>query len=566
MREKEGGVAINPTVNKNRSISRLVLLSIVLVSLLPVGIIAPFLYRTAWENQRQELIEKHQLLAQNLTEPLSMYVNSHSQSLQILASTIDQLAYQDLTEYQSFVDQAVHFLDGFNAIALLSTDGELNALSVADNINSSHIPDYSKHPCFERVMENRASDISSVHPSLITGEPAIVMSHAIINSSGQISGVLFAELDLKPVEMIRSNIRFGIKGHAAIVDSQGQVLAHPNPEWVSEIRDISDWPIVQKMINGETGVMEFYSSFMKASMVAGFAGIKELGWGIMVPQPISEIEDTVNAMIYKVVIWSLFGILVAVIAAFFLTRWITKPINTLASKASKLDISSSEDSLGVVPEHSPLEVRQLWDALSMLVVRLRDSNSEIVQLNDSLQKKVDRATHELREANERLHKLSVRDYLTEIGNRRYFENTLNETLNNSLGGDIGIMLLDIDNFKQINDKHGHAAGDYVLTRVAEELHKSTRPGDIIARYGGDEFVAHFKCDEKTLLRRAEQLRQTMENTIFTWNDDKIHVTLSIGILSQKYDPSTSIDELMSAADHAMYESKQSGRNKVSKYH
>ncbi|MEA1889494.1 MAG: diguanylate cyclase [Pseudomonadota bacterium] len=553
---------------QNRSISRLVLFSIVLVSLLPVGIIAPYLYKTAWEHQRQQLLEKHQLLAQNLAEPLKIYVNSHRQSLQILASTFNQLEYPFLHQYQELIDQSVHFLDGFNAIAVLDLDGRLEALSVSDGIQHyNRAPDYSQHPCFGHILrDKKSSDISNVHRSFITGEPVIVISQAVNDSRGQLIAILFAELDIHPLEIIRSKVAFGIKGHGAIVDSKGRVLAHPNPEWVKEIRDISDWPIVQKMIKGETGVMEFYSSFMKAEMVAGYAGIKDLGWGVMVPQPKSEIEKAVNTMMAKVLRWSVFGILIAVLAAYLLARWITKPINTLAANASRLELQSAEEILGKVPEHSPMEVRQLWQSLSMLINRLRSSNNEIAELNDSLKKKVEEATAELRSANTRLQELTVKDHLTEIGNRRYFENTLNETLSKPHVKNIGIMLLDVDNFKQINDKCGHAAGDYVLTRVAEELYKSTRPGDIVARYGGDEFVAHFICDEETLLKRAEHLRLSVEKTPFIWDGKKIHVTLSIGILSQPYNSSTSIDELMSAADHAMYQSKQTGRNKVSKYH
>jgi len=496
-----------------------------------------------------------------------MYVNSHRQSLQILASTINQLPYQELSQFQRLVYQSVHYLDGFNAIALLTMNGELKALSVKDEIlDKAQIPDYRLHPCFKAIMNNQVSDISDVHASYITGEPVIVLSQVVLNNNGSIRGILFAELDLEPLKLIQSKVRFGIKGHSAIVDSNGRVIAHPNPEWVREIRDISHWPIVQKMINGDTGVMEFYSSFMKADMLAGYAGIKDLGWGVMVPQPKSEIVTTVNATLFKILLWAIFGILIAILAACILSRWITNPINSLASSATKLDIGSAEGALGKVPDKSPLEVRQLWEALSMLISRLRSSSNEVRQLNESLQMKVNQATSELREANARLQELTSRDYLTEIGNRRYFEKALNETLSNPQHEDIGIMLLDIDNFKQINDNYSHAAGDYILTRVAEELHKSTRPGDIIARYGGDEFVAHFKCDEETLLRRAEDLRASIQDLPFIWKGNQIRVTLSIGIISQKSGVDTSIDELMSAVDHAMYHSKDSGRNRVSTYH
>ena len=268
-----------------------------------------------------------------------MYVNNHRQSLQILASTINQLPYQELSQYQRLVYQSVHYLNGFNAIALLSMEGKLNALSVKDELlEKAQIPDYSQHPCFKSIVNRQISDISDVHASYITGEPVIVLSQVVLNNNGSIRGILFAELDLEPLKLIQSKVRFGIKGHSAIVDSNGRVIAHPNPEWVSGTRDISHWPIVQKMINGETGVMEFYSSFMKADMLAGYAGIRDLGWGVMVPQPKSEIVTTVNATLLKILLWAIFGILIAILAACICSRWITKAIYCLAFSASQLDI------------------------------------------------------------------------------------------------------------------------------------------------------------------------------------------------------------------------------------
>ena len=92
------------------------------------------------------------------------------------------------------------------------------------------------------------------------------------------------------MELGRS-ISFGIKGHAVIVDQRGKVLAHPFPAWEAEMRDLSKISAVRAMLEGQTGITTFYSPAFKDEMIVGYTAVSGPGWGVMVPQPISEIRE-----------------------------------------------------------------------------------------------------------------------------------------------------------------------------------------------------------------------------------------------------------------------------------
>jgi diguanylate cyclase (GGDEF)-like protein len=129
------------------------------------------------------------------------------------------------------------------------------------------------------------------------------------------------------------------------------------------------------------------------------------------------------------------------------------------------------------------------------------------------------------------------------------------------------MLIDIDNFKDINDKYGHAAGDAVLVQIAPILKMNMRPSDLVARYGGDEFVIQMNCASEVGMARAREIRNYLQNYEFEWQSTKITATVSIGLLHPdsknggkigKYD----IETLLQKADVAMYNAKKKGRNTV----
>lgn len=547
---------------RNLPISRLIMASIVLVSLLPLILLGPQIHQTIWDNAQREVTEKHLLIAQNLSEPLHLFVDSHQNYLQMLANTFQIFENANNNKLNTLLKQSINQQYQFNALTLVDTKGQIIISSLRDPKPENNLPDYSKHRCFLNILNSNKEEVSAVHPSLITGKPTIMMGQPVFNLDSKLVGVILAEIDLKPIESIREKVRFGLGGHSAIVDAKGQALAHPSIQWTADIKDLSHLPIVQKMMAGETGVTEFFSPFTRENMIAGYAGIKGLGWGVMVPQPKHEIEASVALILNSLMMWSIVGIIIAVISAYFLSLWISRPINFLARKAQQIHQHKEDINLTSVVTSAPSEIIEMANAMQTLMSELQASNQEITEFNDSLQYQIKRATAELQAANNNLQHVASSDHLTTIPNRRFFENTVSDILDQPSGKSIGIMLVDIDNFKFINDKHGHAAGDYVLTKVAKLLTKSTRSGDIVARYGGDEFVAEFESDVNTIQKRAEDLRFAVENFPFIWQDKALHVTLSIGIICHQTCESSSLDKLMSIADTAMYKAKKAGRNKV----
>lgn len=176
---------------------------------------------------------------------------------------------------------------------------------------------------------------------------------------------------------------------------------------------------------------------------------------------------------------------------------------------------------------------------------------------------------ELKEKNALLARLAVTDELTGLYNRRHFFDTVKEQMALGLRHNfkIACLLMDIDHFKKINDTHGHIAGDEVLRRIGSLLNSCKREGELLARFGGEEFImCLFNTDSASVLRAAERFRHLIKSFEFSSNNHpKLSVTVSIGVAIYPQASIITIDELIKAADNALYRSKVDGRDRVSLY-
>ena len=164
-----------------------------------------------------------------------------------------------------------------------------------------------------------------------------------------------------------------------------------------------------------------------------------------------------------------------------------------------------------------------------------------------------------------LREMALRDGLTGMYNRRYLEDALNRELHRAerSGKPVSVVMIDIDHFKRFNDKHGHDAGDFVLSAVARAITKSIRPSDIACRYGGEELAIVFpESNLECARKRAEQLRLAIRDTNLTHLGQTLPApTASFGIADYPANGTTPA-ELLKAADQALYRAKQEGRDRV----
>jgi len=540
----------------------------VFIAILPVGLLAFHLNKTAWENGWREIHEKHQLLAENLALPIQIYVDDHFSALSLLSETIKP-SITDSKQLTSILSTTVRKLKGFASLAYVDKQGKMRAYEVADSLNSESIADniFATEACYLFVQQTEKQYISGIKRSPFDSKPTIIMGMPVFDQQENFSGVLLGELQISLINKLRQQVKFGQGGHSAIVDQNGRVIAHPNPKWVLEMKDLSAWPIVQAMMAGKQGVTEFYSSFRKEDMVAGFASVAGTGWGIMVPQPKSEVAAQVSEFMSSNYFWGGWSLVIAIIIGVLVSYWITRPINRLAKASQQLLDNNLSGDISYPSAYEPHESKQLGYVMKSLVRNLQHSKDEVAELNRNLQYRVNDATQELRIANEKLEETVKNDFLTSLVNRRYFEMELSEALlkRNEEYNHISVLLFDIDNFKSINDMHGHAAGDAVLIQISRKLEYFMRSGDVVARYAGDEFALRLSCDRRVAMARADQIRQAIEDLDIVWRNISLRVTISIGVYSEILSGKLNVKDILHKADIAMYGAKKRGRNCVKIY-
>lgn len=164
---------------------------------------------------------------------------------------------------------------------------------------------------------------------------------------------------------------------------------------------------------------------------------------------------------------------------------------------------------------------------------------------------------------ETLEHAALTDALTGMQNRRYFDDALKEYLQEfqRIQKPVGLLILDLDHFKQVNDTHGHDVGDEVLRAVSNCLRDFTRFHDVVARLGGEEFaVVAPNMDSDMLIKLAERIRKAIASLVVQSGNIRLRVTASIGMAV--WDGKETADEFYRRADRMLYEAKRLGRNRV----
>ena len=170
----------------------------------------------------------------------------------------------------------------------------------------------------------------------------------------------------------------------------------------------------------------------------------------------------------------------------------------------------------------------------------------------------------LRERAKDLAKFAFLDPTSQVGNRSYLEQQLSQHLEqfSTFSAPFGILMADVDKFKEVNDTHGHAAGDAVLAAIGKTMSNCLRASDVVGRWGGDEFLAILSgITRQVLANVSEKLRRLVAQSTVPVSHSQIHVTISVGAAIVV--PGDSAESLLRRADEQLYASKQSGRNRVS---
>jgi diguanylate cyclase (GGDEF)-like protein len=483
-----------------------------------------------------------------------LYLSQHRKSLELLAKrhpgAPDEQLFRDLEQLQ-------RGMSGF--LTMIATDDEGLVVHGAPRHRFAAVLALPKE---QRSVADRGyfQDARDSGVALISdgvlgrgfgSDPIVAVSAPLQDSEGDFLGVVEGSLNLPSLGSVGAT--YGEDSLVVVTDSAGQVVAaSPNPASGEPFLTLLSTPTFA--LDARHPVVDIPQLTLSGSQYFVAKAVTADGWTVYGLADTAVVTRPLEQFMFAFGL-GLLGLLVlgGIISAAF-TASITRPLHTLIQQIR--DPAILRITLPPVQRNSP-EIVQVEGALD-----------QARQLNISFRQRVEQEiaekTQQLSEANQALQALTIEDPLTGINNRRGLELGLRAKMDVASREKLELMvaMIDIDHFKSVNDRFGHAAGDECLCQLAESLQVAfRRRGDLIARYGGEEFtVVIVSTDGAAQIERLEQFRRNFEALRFHALPADTRLTVSIGVTAAIPDPGASTSSLLETADQALYASKHSGRN------
>jgi diguanylate cyclase (GGDEF)-like protein len=516
--------------------------------LLVVLAVAPVITLRLWELKLEA--SDHLVRAKEQALELARRGAERQQEVILEARTILEVVSRVDKVLSGTPDECRAFLSGLSTnrpwakgFWLLEPNGTVTCTTVPGGVGLNIVD----RPYFRDLLRSRTFVVSDFVVGRVRVVPTMVAALPVLDEGGRITKVIAASLNLEWLSRFAADVGQRTGGTALLIDGDGIVLArYPDREgWTG--RNFSDHPLVRE-VRAQRESWAEVESLDSMSTVIGFAPLPSTRASLVISFPKEQILGTVTRRLHNACIelaWigilALMGVWLAG-EAFFL-----RPIRELAAFAERIGRG---------------------DFRARLAHRRRAAEFDILAstVND-MAARLDKRDADLIAAQERLALLAVTDGLTDLSNRRCFDQRLEAEWSKAeeTQRPLGLLLLDIDHFKEFNDRYGHLAGDGALRAVAETLREGALPpAGVSARFGGEEFAVllpGISGDQACAL--AEGLRQAVLRAAIAHEASPERcLTVSIGAAACTPAPGGSPIALIEAADAALYLAKASGRNRV----
>jgi len=460
----------------------------------------------------------------------------------------DSTAVAELNKYLAIVHNKFPVYDD---LTVMTTDGTVVAAT-------GSTPGFDTDAINDIIdIFQESGSISCVSPAVLQPDGSRVIQSLIVpvrDGDSESTGVLMvAKIDLVQLSVIMDEVQLGGGGELYILDDLGKYLTRPRFS-AERLLGVEAMQVPTRDSGAFTVVKR--DSYGGRSVFSSISQIEETGWWLVYEEDYqSSMAPVLNTQRRTWVAVLLIGA-VFVLVSLKIVQTMMRPVHDLKLGAERIN----EGLVGVsIPHGSGDELGMMIDTFNEMAKTITLSKAELQYKNKMLNSQND----QLQEMNQKLEELSITDGLTGLFNHRHFWNIMNTELTrvNLYQGDLALALIDIDDFKRVNDQFGHAVGDLLLQEIARVLKDAVRDTDIVARYGGEEFAVLLPdTDRKGVETVSEKLRFQVEALRFKVpeTDISIGVTISLGVSVFRGNRR----EFFNAADRALYLSKSEGKNRV----